>query len=252
MKQCFFALLVLAFIGCNDHKTTAQTTVANEQHALKTSAATETASGGGCGSLILFQKGAVITGATYDASGKEIAKQTTVVSDVSEAGGMTVSNVKQEISTSRGNKEMEITYKCDGEALYSDLKSMVNFMALKDSKVESSDIKFPIHLTVGQTLPPASVTITTDRGNMSIKMTSTHTDRKVVGTEEVTTPAGTWKCYKVASRIETVSEYGGQKKANITSPEMILWFAPDFGVVKSQTIVKGKVEENSMIISVKK
>lgn len=215
---------------------------------------------GGCGSLIYFQKGAIVKGVTYDSAGKENGTQTSTILDAKDAGGETISNIKMDMSSSYGTRTMNVEYKCDGSNLYVDLNTMAsNFRALKGAKVEAGSLKFPIHLSVGQTLPDASVTVTMDRGKMKMKTVVSHVDRKVEATEKITTPGGTWNCYRVVSKIKTTTDYGDpelQKRmeslaTKIPPGKMIAWFAPDFGIVKMEMYNYNKLVTRSLITSVK-
>jgi len=64
-------------------------------------------------------------------------------------------------------------------------------------------------------------------GNVSVSIT----ERKVLGKESVTTLAGTWDCFKISSNQKITIKIAGigiPIKASV-----IEWFAPGFGVVKS-------------------
>ena len=58
------------------------------------------------------------------------------------------------------------------------------------------------------------------------------TNRKVDGMETVTTPAGTWDCFKISyhSKIKMKIGIGIPINANVTE-----WYAPGFGVVKTES-----------------
>ncbi len=253
MKQLFFYLLFSAFVNCNNQGISSQGNTDSSKQALTTSSVADNVPAGNCGSLIFFQKGAIVQGATYDSTGKEIGKQTTTITDVKEQGGELVSNIKLDMSSSFGNHSMNAEYKCNGNSFYMDLKTtMSNFTALKGATIESSSLQFPIQLSVGQNLPDASVSISMDRGSMKMKTTSTHTDRKVEKIEKVTTPAGTWTCFKVTSTIKVTTDMGSMGKRSAPSQKMIAWFAPDFGIVKTEMYSNDKLATRSLVISVKK
>jgi hypothetical protein len=71
-------------------------------------------------------------------------------------------------------------------------------------------------------------------------------DRKVLGKETITTPAGTWTCYKVTSTIENKTDIDATTEAGKKMQEVmkktagggskttaIMWFAPNFGIVRT-------------------
>lgn len=102
----------------------------------------------------------------------------------------------------------------------------------KDIKVEGNFPEFPSELSVGQTFGEYSYTM-----KMMGTSTTTKGSSKVVAKEEITTPAGTFDCYKVES--ETSSKVMLQTtKVNTTS-----WYAKNVGAVRTETYdKKGKVQ----------
>jgi hypothetical protein len=88
-----------------------------------------------------------------------------------------------EVACSEGIIKMDMSRFIPAEMMNPDMKM----------EVTSENIQWPADLEVGQTLPDASVLI--DMGMM--KITTNITDRKVEGKETITTPAGTFECYKV-------------------------------------------------------
>ena len=262
MKKYLFCLLVpvLAFFIYAGSLTQKNADTGRQPITIATTGENNNMPAGGCGSLIFFHKGAIVKGATYDSTGKEISKQTSTITDVKDNGGEITGTVKMDMSSSFGSHTMNTQYKCDGSNLYVDLNSlMANLSALKGAKVQTSSLKFPIHLSVGQSLPEASVTVEMDRGNMKMKMVTSYIDRKVEGTDKVTTQGGTWNCYRVASTIKSTTDYGNaemQKKMEalakkMPDSKMIAWFAPDFGIVKMEMYSGNKLITRSQVISVK-
>ena len=58
-------------------------------------------------------------------------------------------------------------------------------------------------------------------------------DRKVVAKEKVTTPAGSWDCFKITYKSKMrIKTMGIGMPMNIEGTE---WFAPGFGVVKTES-----------------
>lgn len=156
---------------------------------------------------------------------------------------------------------MNVTYKCDGKNLYSDLGSvMANFSALKDAKVNGSSLAFPLEVSVGESLPEASVSVTMPMAGQEMKTTSTYKDRKVESAEQVTTPAGTWACYKISSIIDVDVSMGTGAKEQAIAEMMkkkkpvvktIMWYAPAAGVVKTETYSGDKLSSRTEVVSIK-
>jgi hypothetical protein len=64
------------------------------------------------------------------------------------------------------------------------------------------------------------------------------TKRKVEGRESVTTPAGTWNCFKITYHSKMIFKMGIGIPMNMDVTE---WWAPGFGVVKTESD-SGKTE----------
>ena len=58
------------------------------------------------------------------------------------------------------------------------------------------------------------------------------TKRKVQGKESVTTPGGTWDCFKITYHSKVVVKIGIGIPVNADVTE---WYAPGFGVVKTES-----------------
>lgn len=136
-------------------------------------------------------------------------------------------------------KPMTVTSRVvvEGGTMYLDLESMFD-AALKglggSEKVEISSVavKMPTEMAVGQTLEDASMRMKMGFVGMSVEMT----DGQVLARETVTTPAGTFDCFKVSQNV-TSSAMGFKERATEIS-----WYARGVGAVKSQTLDKnGKV-----------
>lgn len=250
-------LMLLLFAACNN--TQQQNTETVAAAVVPETKAPEAVSVS-CDNLILFHKGAVIEGANYDAAGKELGKQTSTVTDVITKGGLTEAHVAMVVHTPKGDKPMNVVYKCDGKNLYIDINSMMqNFQALKDTKAEISAIQFPLNVSEGQTLPGASYSFTMNMGGRSITMKTNYKNRTVGPRETITTPAGSWKCYKVNSEAEIEAIGGDERMKGVISSmkdrmktKMIMWYTPDFGIVKVDTYNADKLTGYSQITSVKK
>lgn len=121
---------------------------------------------------------------------------------------------------------------CDGGTTRLDPESIMSAQIQQYDGMEYSitgdDIFFPNTLTVGETLPDASVTMKVDAGMMNITSTVAMTDRKVARKESVTTPAGTFDCY-VITYTHTLS-MGMSRTMNSTQ-----WIAKGVGMVKEET-----------------
>lgn len=104
-----------------------------------------------------------------------------------------------------------------------------------------------------QSLKDANVKMKVHKGSIFSVLSLDATNRKVAGKESITTPAGTWDCWKIT--------YDGRFRATIGGPsgigvpfnfKAIEWFAPGFGIVKTETFNKNEnLLGSTLITSVK-
>ncbi|MEO6541439.1 MAG: hypothetical protein ABIN74_10625 [Ferruginibacter sp.] len=255
MKKLLSACIMLSLFACNNSKTESKEKEGTDT--VTSDKVTETA---GCGKLVLFHKGAVIEGTSYDAAGKETSKTTTTVTDVTNEGGiLTATSSGLMKSPATGEKTMNLIYKCDGNNLYMDIKSMLqNFEGLNHLKGDIKPLQFPINVSVGQKLPDASYTIAMDRGAVKMDITTTYKNRIVAAIEKITTTAGSWDCYKVTTDID--SDVQGLDEATKKIMEsvkekmkmsMAMWYNPEMGIVRMEMFNAGKLNTRTDITSVK-
>lgn len=254
--------IAILYVACNN---TANTNQASDPISAATTAAKEEDAGpAACNKLIFFQPGAEIYAKSYDAKGKLIASQLTKVLTVKNEGGMTVAYVESS-DTARVGKSTnsrKYNYKCDGKKIYLDIAAMFrNTAEEKDASFEASAMEYPIALSAGETLPEASGTMQVAKHGQKMTMTYHYKDRKVEGKEMVTTPAGSWSCYKVSNRVEMEIDIPGmdanakkmmESMTNKMKTTGITWFSPEFGVVKMEMYQNGKLQFKNEIVAVKR
>lgn len=109
-------------------------------------------------------------------------------------------------------------------------------------KINASDMEFPATLTEGQDLKDASIDVQAiNMGIPMIKMNVKIYDRKVEAREDITTPAGTFTCYRVSYTTE-VQSFGKYTARGID------WYAEDVGTVRSESYDKnGKLSSYSIL-----
>lgn len=197
----------------------------------------------------------------YDRKAKESGKVTYKISDVAKSGATTTANFTSEMVDEKGKSLSKAAgkYKCTGGVLYVDAKASIpqeQMTAYKDMDVKAEDafIEYQSSMSAGQTLKDVNFKMEIyNKGTLFSTITLDQTNRKVEGKETATTPAGTWECWKIT--------YEGKIKAsmaplNIGIPINIQateWFAPGFGIVKTESSNKnGKLMGSTMITSVKK
>jgi hypothetical protein len=217
-----------------------------------------------CNNLIFFKPGAEIGSKSYDGAGKELASQQAKILEVKNEGGMTVAHVSASDTIKLGKHitNMTYSYKCDGKSIFFDLASMMRSTAQeRNTTIEGSVIEYPINVSAGQTLPDASGTMIMEKGGRKTTMKYHYKDRKVDSKEKVTTPAGSWNCYKISNTVAVEVDFPGMTEkakkmmetmTNQMKTTSITWFSPDFGIVKMEMYQNGKLVSRNEIVSVKR
>ncbi len=263
MKILYISFLSCLVIACNN-VTDAPKTTSTETSASTTDEPAKSVNAGACSKLIFFQQGAEVEATSYNAAGTEISKQLTKVLDVKNENGMTVAYVEGTDRTVEGEAKPAIhyNYKCDGNKIYFDIASMFRTAKKEgDSKFESGLIEYPINVTAGETLPDATGVMQTEKDGKKSEMKYHFKERKVEGKEDVTTPAGTWSCYKISYITEVDLEIPGmdeqskemmRKLKGTMKNKTITWMSPDFGIVKMEMYMNGKLASRNEVTAVKR
>jgi hypothetical protein len=193
----------------------------------------------------------------YDSKGATVAKNVYNVVSVNKDGNALVSNFTTTVKDEKG-KELSSgkgTVKCDGENLMIDMQmNMPNIPQLQAMKMETgkagSFLTYPNNLKVGQTLPEGSFEMNSSTNGMDVTVEYKVANRKVAAKEKITTAAGTWDCFKITTDISiSLKMMAMNMPFNLTAAE---WFAPGFGVVKTESYKEGKLVGSMVVTSVKK
>lgn len=92
-------------------------------------------------------------------------------------------------------------------------------------QMDIDNIQLPSELNVGDQLDNGSITMT---GDIPMTISIQIENRKVEAKESITTPAGTFECYKISYDVN-------MKTVMNQSSKGIEWIAKDVGVVKSES-----------------
>lgn len=121
---------------------------------------------------------------------------------------------------------------------YLDAKSKESFSGANVT-MEGTPLEMPSNLSAGMTLPEGTLIMKMQMGDspipMNMDMNMRIFDRKVEGTESVTTPAGTFNCFKLSQSVE-------MKMMFTVSAKSIEFYSKEFGMVRSESYdSKGKL-----------
>jgi hypothetical protein len=128
----------------------------------------------------------------------------------------------------------ELEIKCEGGSFILDMSGYFQDLNLDsyenmEVRVDSDHLLLPPNLKEGSFLPPARSRISVVNAGVPVmNMVVNVYNRKVEAIEEVTTPAGTFSCYKVSYDLETIMLFQVKSRG-------VEWYAKDIGLIKSET-----------------
>lgn len=176
----------------------------------------------------------------YDRKEKLATKMTHTFKSIQGSGDNMSATMTQELyDAKKGDKiaTSDLDWKCEDGILHFDMKSMNLMMdetqqmnmgeAGMSVDVTGDQLDLPSDLSVGQKLKDVSYTIKMTMAAMTLMNRTYHVkDRKVEAQENLTTPAGSFDCYKVTFTTTNDKGRGEMKSA--------IWYAKDAGLVKSE------------------
>jgi len=110
-------------------------------------------------------------------------------------------------------------------------------------KLTTDDLMYPSKLSPGMDLKDGSISL--EVGNGLMNMTTNIINRKVESREEITTPAGSFKCYKIS---EDVKSKVGFIKVNMRN---VAWIIQDIGTIRSESYNKrGKLNTVTELVKI--
>lgn len=214
-----------------------------------------------CKGFYLLTRDAEIIMSVYDAKGNENGKQIWKVDELGQAGAAWQARVKSQFIDKKGKEvtKAEGSYKCDGGSFKADMKMAMpqqQMEAYKDMEVKADEvyIDYPAKMSEGQSLADANFKMEVyNKGMLQTKISFKEFNRKVAGMEMVTSAAGTWNAVKISYDAQFSISVGGTGIEIPTNMKINEWFAPGFGVVKTETYNKnGKLMGSTLITSFKK
>lgn len=197
------------------------------------------------------KKGAVLEYKSYDQKNNLTGTTRSQVKDFVKNGNNLSAVIETEAFDKKGKPlgTNEFTVKCENDVFYIDMKNFMNPQAMEAYKdmevsVKSDNLQMPSNMKVGDQLNDGSLDITiSNAGIKMMSMTTTITNRKVDARENITTPAGTFDCYKISYDLTTKMMMTIRLKA-------VEWFAKDVGMVKSESYRDGKLSGSTVLTSI--
>lgn len=194
-----------------------------------------------CSNYLFLQKNKTIENTIYNKKGDAMGRQVYTVTDVTSAGGIVSGNLSSEMFD-KNNKSMakaSSTVRCNGGVMMIDMKMLMpqqqqqQFDGKMEAKADDIYIEYPLGMKAGDMLKDGNMTLTTSNHGMQQTISMQMYERKVEAQEQVTTPAGTWNCFKISYKCKM-----GVKMGPINVPmnfDGIEWYAPGVGVIKTES-----------------
>lgn len=193
-----------------------------------------------CGDYYYLQNNKTIEMTISNKKGKEGGRLVYAISNLAKKGNITTATINSEMFDKNGKSVSKGTnnVQCDNGVLMMDMKMFIP--AAQQEQMDdisgtgsTTYLEYPAGMKEGDDLKDASFSMDFKSksglgGHISMDMTN----RKVTGKESVTTPAGTWDCFKITFHSKMIFKMGIGIPMNSDVTE---WYAPGFGVVKSQS-----------------
>ncbi len=194
-----------------------------------------------CSGFDMMKENTFIEMKNYDGKQKLTGTIRQTVKEVRETNEGTVIKIESEQLDKKNKSEgvMNLEMRCKDGVFYMDMQSFFNSASMGNTEdmeisVDATDLVYPGKMQVGQELPDGNLVMSIVSGSIPMNMSVKIFNRKVEGIETITTPAGSYECYKITYDIETKSII---KMTNSAAQ----WFSEKVGAVRSETYSKGKL-----------
>lgn len=209
-----------------------------------------------CNEYYVLNEGTAWTYETYSAKGKLSGKTQQHVKSLEKTATGFTAIVTAVLYNDKGKEQTkgDLEMSCVNGTFIIDMRKFIPeeqqkmFESYK-MNIQSENLEIPSSLSTGQKLKDGSITWTAEGSPIPMKMVVTVYDRKVEGKETITTPAGTFECFKISSKSKVNTQMGVNMNFNFSSLE---WIAPKVGTVKSESFDKnGKSNGYTQLASYK-
>lgn len=196
------------------------------------------------------KEGTKMTFESYDGKGKLQSSQVQSLKSYKSTSSGFEANMIATMNDKNGKAVMEnksFNVKCDNGTFKMDLSSMYmgEMKGSKDMEMELSGegVSFPSSLTVGQELPSGENEVKMKMNGMNLMtFRFSEINRKVEKKESITTPAGTFECYKIVSETEV-------KIMMKRTVKTAMWIAKGVGIVRTESYNKKGEMDSYMVLT---
>ncbi len=215
-----------------------------------------------CEKMLPFHQGTSITYKNYDDKQKLLGSHKQTFLKVTSGGEKVVSTIKAEYFDKDGKAQStsEFTMKCEKGLISMDMSKMMpsagtaGAMRGMEMKMKGDDLEYPATFTVGETLKSGKMQMEMVNAGTTFSTTEFEiVNRKVDAKETITTPAGTFVCYKISMDYKSETKMSMLPTPMKISGKTIQWYNIEAGMVKSESYKEdGKLTSVSILEEIKK
>jgi len=206
-----------------------------------------------CEPYMVVNQGAVREMTNYDKKDKVTGTSVQTVKEIKTEGNMTEWTINSVSKDAKGKQTSagDLQMTCEAGIFKMDMKNFIDEETMKgfegmEVAMDATDLDYPAILTPGMTLKDGNITIkASSQGVPVMTLVVRIYDRKVLALEDITTPAGTFQCYKISQTVETKTLFTVIAKTTD-------WIAKKVGTVRSETFDKNSNLQGYMILTAMK
>ncbi len=199
-----------------------------------------------CNAVLFMKKGAILDYTDYNKNGKKKSTTRHETIDISGTGNTIDAIIEATVNDKKNKTPFSTQYKanCNNGLFSVDMLRFFSLDKLSEQnqenlklEIDGDVLEFPTNSDIGDQLDDGYISIKlNNQGFTLITMTFNILNRKIVGEETITTPAGSFKCQKVT--FDFKSKFG-IIKINGSGVE---WYHDNVVVVRSESYnKKGKL-----------
>ncbi len=200
------------------------------------------------------QEGATLEITNYNRKDKVTGRTIQKITNVQESGNSLKATVQMKSYDDKDELifESEVDVMCKDNEFNLSMENFINGQQMSafseaDVTIDSDNLRYPANMKPGQELNDGVINISVNNAGMPMmNMTTTIDNRKVEGKEKITTPAGTFDCFKISYDITSKMMVSVTMKA-------VEWISMEAGVVKSESYKSnGKLMGYSLLTNLEK
>jgi hypothetical protein len=209
---------------------------------------------GDCGNFYLLTRHSLAQMKVYDKNNRLSLTMNYRINKVTPLSHGKETQVQIEVFDENGKKmsTANAVYKCVNGTLLMDMSASMPYQGEQKEQMRAQGeeqrafLQYPPDMSVGQQLPDARFTMRLQQqGSIISSAMFSATQRQVEAREKITTPAGSWNCFRISYTAKTQVAFASFRY------QVTEWFAPGFGIVRSVSRnKKGKITGRSELTKI--